>query len=111
MRKECGGKPGSENEMLLFHGTSGPGVEGIPNNGFDNRYWSKPGAGFFGCGAYFADDPRKSNDYSDKGAKSVIFVCKVLLGNKEIRAPDRHLVSPSSGYHSVNGTNARSAGG
>ena len=111
IRLECGGKnakPGDENENdMLFHGTRGPGVDGIPSNGFDNRYWAKPGDGYFGHGAYFADDPRKSNDYTGpSGTECVIFLCKVLLGKVEkLSTTKRDAVSPSQGFHSINGTN------
>ena len=37
IKKECPG--GNPKEHLLFHGTSGDGIEGIAENGFDDRYY------------------------------------------------------------------------
>ena len=68
------------NESHLLHGTSHAGAQGIIDSGFDDR-WFKNGA--WGFGAYFADDPRKSNGYApaENGVQN-IFICKVLLGKQ-----------------------------
>lgn len=92
------------NERMLFHGTKSEGAKGIEDNGFDDRFFNSSGA--WGHGAYFADDVRKSHNYTDnKTSTRVIFWVKVLLGNQEIlNQPNQSLVSPSKGYHSVKGT-------
>ena len=55
-------------------------------------------------GESFGRRPCKTNDYDR--AECVIFLCKVLLGQLEVLTqPNQHLVSPSPGYHAVNGTN------
>lgn len=32
------------NERLLYHGTSGPGINGITEDGFDDRFFNPDGA-------------------------------------------------------------------
>jgi len=44
--------------MTLLHGTSKEGADGIIKSSFDDRFFSD---GLYGYGAYFADDPNKSN--------------------------------------------------
>lgn len=44
---------------------------------------------FLGCGAYFADNPKKSHDYtapSASGQKRVMFYNKVILGKESTQA-------------------------
>ncbi|CAF4126080.1 unnamed protein product, partial [Rotaria sp. Silwood2] len=93
-------------ERELFHGTSGDGIKGITEYGFDDRFYNPDGA--WGHGAYFADDPRKSHQYTNPVAADetrVIFYNKVLLGNESIcSAADNSLVSAPKGYHSIQGT-------
>ncbi|CAF3353058.1 unnamed protein product [Rotaria sp. Silwood1] len=94
------------NERELFHGTSGDGINGITEDGFDDRFFNPNGA--WGHGAYFADDTRKSHNYTNPDATDgsrVIFYNKVLLGNESIYSTaDSSLVSAPIGYHSVQGT-------
>ena len=59
-----------------------------------------------GHGAYFADNPQKSHNYTAPGSsnKRVMFYNKVVLGNQwELKAADNSLVSAPIGYHSVVG--------
>jgi hypothetical protein len=101
---ECG----SHNERELFHGTSIEAANSIKDAGFDNR-WFK--AGFFGKGAYFADDPKKSHDYNAGNpgtSKRIMFVCKVALGEIEDRGhnTDNTITAPKKGKHSITGFGA-----
>ena len=43
------------NGFDLFHGTKKDAVPSIMQNGFDDHFFNP--AGYFGAGAYFADDP------------------------------------------------------
>ena len=119
--KEC---PGNDpNERELFHGTSGDAIDGIFNRGYDDRYFNPTGAWgkwqnklnlkktsflFTGRGAYFADDPRKSNGYAPPDAKTnrrVIFYNKVLLGIESVQtATNNQLGAAPLNHHSVHGT-------
>ncbi len=60
-----------------------------------------------GRGAYFADNPLKSHDYTAADTTDntrVIFYNKVTLGNSHIlTAADNSLVSAPTGFHSVIG--------
>ncbi|CAF0941208.1 unnamed protein product [Didymodactylos carnosus] len=101
--KEC---PGNDpNERELFHGTGGDAIDGIINRGFDDRYYSQSGA--WGRGAYFADDPRKSNGYAPPDPTTrhrVIFYNKVLLGKESVQSTrDDKLGSAPLDHHSVHG--------
>ncbi|CAF2546861.1 unnamed protein product [Rotaria sp. Silwood2] len=102
--KQCVGFNPNENE--LFHGTSGDGINGITEDGFDDRFFNINGA--WGHGAYFADDARKSHNYTNPAAEDgsrVIFYNKVLLGNESIYSTvDNSLISAPIGHHSVRGT-------
>jgi hypothetical protein len=69
------GKP--ENGFDLFHGTKKDAVPSIMQNGFDD-HWFNPD-GYFGAGAYFADDPALSMSFIDS-SPSHMFVCNVALG-------------------------------
>ncbi|CAF4739191.1 unnamed protein product, partial [Rotaria magnacalcarata] len=40
--RQC--KNGDPNEQLLFHGTKAAGIEGIPENGYDDRHFVATGA-------------------------------------------------------------------
>ncbi|CAF3381973.1 unnamed protein product [Rotaria socialis] len=67
------------NEMLLYHGTKSDQVNSILENGFDDRYFKNDG--LFGRGAYFADDPSKSHEFTDKEeVLKVVLLTKVLMG-------------------------------
>ncbi|CAF3897591.1 unnamed protein product, partial [Adineta steineri] len=59
-------------------------------------------------GGYFADDPKKSHDYTVSNATDqtrVMFYNKVLLGNESIQnVADQTLISAPKGFHSVRGT-------
>ena len=58
-----------------------------------------------GHGAYFADDPTKSHDYTSLDPTTqtrVMYYNKVLLGNPSIlTAANKSLVSAPPGFHSV----------
>ena len=64
---------------------------------------------FLGHGAYFADDPRKSHNYTGPAQPRqtrVIFYSKVVLGKESIQPqPDNTLISAPKSFHSVRGTN------
>eukprot|EP01102_Stenamoeba_stenopodia_P022448 TRINITY_DN9350_c0_g2_i1.p1 TRINITY_DN9350_c0_g2~~TRINITY_DN9350_c0_g2_i1.p1 ORF type:complete len:540 (+),score=95.22 TRINITY_DN9350_c0_g2_i1:577-2196(+) len=97
---------GEANEKGLFHGTREDSVKGIQDSGFDDRYFSK--SGNFGSGAYFADNPRKSDQYTNREATATqryMFYCKVLLGKVQDlqRATCATRKSCDRGYHSVFG--------
>jgi len=60
-----------------------------------------------GSGAYFADDPRKSHNYTaaDEANTRVMFYNKVLLGDEAILTDiDKSLIAAPREYHSVRGT-------
>ncbi|CAF0951177.1 unnamed protein product [Rotaria sp. Silwood1] len=101
--RECKGNP---NERKLYHGTKGDAIHGIVEDGFDDRFFSPTGA--WGHGAYFADDPRKSHNYTAANSTNqtgVIFYSKVTLGKESImNQKDNKLTSAPKGFHSVQGT-------
>jgi hypothetical protein len=122
IKKQCTGA--NPNEQELFHGTNGEAIDGITEDGFDDRYFNANGMygkyreSFFmlkmifvchlGHGAYFADNPLKSHDYTaanpDNNNTRVMFYNKVLLGNPSIlTAANNSLVSAPIGFHSVIG--------
>jgi hypothetical protein len=69
------GKP--VNGFDLFHGTKKDAVPSIMQNGFDDHFFNPNG--YFGAGAYFADDPALSMSFVDS-SPSHMFVCNVALG-------------------------------
>ncbi|CAF1091140.1 unnamed protein product [Adineta ricciae] len=84
----------------LFHGTQGDGIDGITDDGYDDRFFNTGGHG-----AYFADDPLKSHNYTDKTSKTrVMYYNKVLLGESMVlNEPDKNLVCAPKNYHSIIG--------
>ena len=101
---------GDANEKLLFHGTDNAVVEAILRGGFDDRFWKS--SGYFGRGAYFADDPNLSIKYTSSpagGGLRSIFVCSVLLGRIDDRSqnpiskPLGADFYPGVGFNSVQG--------
>ncbi|CAF4416820.1 unnamed protein product [Rotaria sp. Silwood2] len=102
--KDCQG--GNSNERPLFHGTSGTSIDGILNNGFDDRYWR---AGKWGkChGAYFAENPLVSHGFAHQDSSDqtrVMFYNKVTLGKQQIlRDTNMTLQAAPIGFHSVHG--------
>ena len=72
------GKP--VNGFDLFHGTKKDAVPSIMQNGFDDHFFNP--AGYFGAGAYFADDPGLSMSFID-ASPSHMFVCNVTMGNTD----------------------------
>jgi hypothetical protein len=95
------------NEKFLFHGSKEAGIIGIYEGGFDSRYFAKDG--YYGRGAYFADDSSKSHQYVDKCPKFnntyCMFVCKVALGKQEhCKQAANGKFGPNPGYHSILGT-------
>ncbi|CAF2158143.1 unnamed protein product [Rotaria magnacalcarata] len=103
--RQCKGNP---NEQKRYHGTKGDAINGILENGFDDRFFSSAGAWGKRHGAYFADDPRKSHNYTavDPINKTrVIFYNKVILGKESImNQADRTLTAAPQDFHSVRGT-------
>jgi hypothetical protein len=104
IKKQCTGADPKEQE--LFHGTKGDGIDGITEDGFDDRYFNT--SGMYGHGAYFADDPQKSHGYTapdpNNNNTRVIYYTKVVLGNSSIlTAANSTLVSAPKGFHSVIG--------
>ncbi|CAF4693767.1 unnamed protein product, partial [Rotaria sp. Silwood2] len=101
--KQCPNQ--NPNEQELFHGTKSAGIQGITEDGYDDRYFNK--GGLYGHGAYFADDPNKSHGYTEVNTANgthVMFYNKVLLGNPTtLTATDNTLVSAPHGFHSVIG--------
>lgn len=102
--REC---PGSNpNERELYHGTKGAAIQGITDYGFDDRYFSAGGK--WGHGAYFADNPKKSDAYTipdPTDQTKVIFYAKVLLGIQSVQnAANTTLASAPVNHHSVHGT-------
>ncbi|CAF1126013.1 unnamed protein product [Rotaria sordida] len=93
-------------ERELFHGTSGEAIQGIIDRGFDDRYFSPSGA--WRRGAYFADDPRKSNLFARPDPttqRRVIFYNKVLLGVESVQTQPNNSISVAPlNHHSVHGT-------
>lgn len=47
---------------MLFHGSKTLGIKGIKEFGFDSRCFKS--TGYYGRGAYFADDPEQSNQFT-----------------------------------------------
>jgi len=72
---------GNANEKILFHGTDRTGAEGVMHGNFENSYYKN---GNWGFGAYFADNPIKSHNYTkpDKNNIRHMFICKVILGKQ-----------------------------
>jgi len=79
------GKP--VNGFDLFHGTKKDAVPSIMQNGFDDHFFNPNG--YFGAGAYFADDPALSMSFVDS-SPSHMFVCNVALGTTN----DEHYGTP-----------------
>ena len=95
------------NEKFLFHGSKEAGIFGIYDGGFDSRYFAKDG--YYGRGAYFADESSKSHDYTEQCPKfnnlRCMFLCKVALGKQEhCKQSANGKLGPSPGYHSILGT-------
>ena len=70
---------GKRHNLMLFHGTSRCGVEGILNEGFEHTK-----EGWFGSGVYMSECSstafgytHKRNDYSKKGKINFMFVNEV----------------------------------
>ena len=128
---EC--KNNNPNECELYHGTRDDGIDGILEDGYDNRSWSRNGAwgksysylsinSFYlqsssfsllfsyiiGHGAYFADSPIKSHEYTVKSSEDqtrTIYYNKVLLGRQfHMNQIDQDLASPPKDYDSIYGT-------
>ncbi|GIQ81430.1 hypothetical protein KIPB_002387 [Kipferlia bialata] len=84
------------NEALFFHGTRNMDTaEIIMDQGFDPRL----GRGYFGHGAYFADDPRKASKYShviDSEGRKGLLVSRVCLGRNPFQTStaDKKLERP-----------------
>ncbi|CAF3699328.1 unnamed protein product [Rotaria sp. Silwood1] len=96
---------GNPNECYLFHGTYTNNAESIMTMGFDDRYFSKNG--LYGHGAYFADKPIKSHQYtraSETDTSLKMFYSQVTLGQIfDKPTTDSSLVSAPEHYHSVRG--------
>ncbi len=83
------GKPVNGHDM--FHGTGKDVVPSIMQNGFDDHFFN-PG-GYFGAGAYFADDPGLSMSFV-KDNPAYMFVCHVILGKQDSQHHATPLQSP-----------------
>jgi len=100
-------RAGAANERDLFHGTDDAAVQPILSGGFDDHYWKA--TGFFGRGAYFADDPNLSVSFTGGTNPRTLFVCSVLLGKVQdlsdtpIATPKGPTFFPDVGNHSVKG--------
>lgn len=106
---------GSQNEKLLFHGSTF--VDKIQSQGFDERYAQSHG--MFGAGIYFAEHSSKSNQYTfglNQGCKEhnikSCYICerKIILAQVAL---GRSLISKEAmptcahappGYNSVTGS-------
>ncbi|CAF3996940.1 unnamed protein product [Rotaria sordida] len=102
---ECPSK--DPNECFLYHGTGIDNAKSIMEKGYDNRYFST--FGLYGRGAYFADNPAKSHDYTKlsnySGTSRIIFYNKVVLGIPEIlNTTDTTRMAAKVDHHSVQGT-------
>ena len=119
--KQCKNQGYNPNEQKLFHGTHGAAIQGIVEDGFDDRFFNQAGAwgevlkknyflkfvSYLGHGAYFADDPAKSHKYTQPGSNQerVMFYNKVILGViSTMNATNNTLTSAPQGCHSVKGT-------
>ncbi|UJR32836.1 hypothetical protein I4U23_020298 [Adineta vaga] len=105
--KQCAGQ--NPNERELFHGTSGEAIDGILNDGYDDRYWgTKFGKGKFGHGAYFADNPSVSHSYTEADPSNqtrIMYYNRVTLGKESvIQENNPELVSAPKGHHSIHAT-------
>lgn len=106
---------GSQNEKLLFHGSSF--IDKIRSQGFDERYAQSHG--MFGAGIYFAEHSSKSNQYTfglNQGCKlhnnKSCYVCERKMIMAQV-ALGRSLISKEAmptcahappGYSSVTGS-------
>jgi hypothetical protein len=95
------------NGFDLFHGTKKDAVPSIMQNGFDDHFFN-PG-GYFGAGAYFADDPGLSMSFVD-ASPSHMFVCNVILGitndthfSTPLQSPLGRDFRPAQGVDSMKG--------
>ncbi|CAD5123382.1 DgyrCDS11738 [Dimorphilus gyrociliatus] len=88
------------NEFYFFHGTNYPSKHEIFHQGFDFRL---DGVGYYGMGAYFAEDPKKSDGYTfGRGTtiqekydlKRHIIIGRVILGNSTVVSRDLNLKRP-----------------
>jgi hypothetical protein len=72
----------------LFHGTSAA-LE-ILKQGFDDHFWNA--GGYFGRGAYFADDPNLSTGFAAPGAHNLrsIFVVERLKPRQKLKCDDTY---------------------
>eukprot|EP00047_Mylnosiga_fluctuans_P009655 m.12416 g.12416 ORF g.12416 m.12416 type:complete len:2363 (-) comp2729_c0_seq1:86-7174(-) len=98
---------GGANELELFHGTKDNAIQPILKGGFDDHFWKS--TGYFGRGAYFADDPSLSAGFTEQTNPRTIFVCSVLLGRQQdlsatplTKAKGADFF-PDHGYNSVKG--------
>lgn len=92
----------------VFHGTRNPYVRHILRTGIRIPQVSGHVANGsrFGFGAYFADDPYRSNSYTQAGhgEPRIMFVSDVAVGTwKELDGDDSRLRSAPAGFHSVRG--------
>lgn len=58
----------------------------------------------YGRGAYFAEDPVKSNEYTGSGPDRHMFIVNVALGNQQrMQSTDNNKTGPKKGCHSILG--------
>lgn len=91
----------------VFHGTKNPYVRHILRSGIRIPSTSQVVNGSrFGRGAYFADDPYRSANYTQAGhgEPRMMFISDVAVGTwKELDGDDQRLTQAPAGYHSVRG--------
>ncbi|CAF2062912.1 unnamed protein product [Rotaria magnacalcarata] len=96
----------NSNEMKLFHGTRTRNINSLLENGFDDRYFNIKGN--YGHGAYLADDPSKSHEFTSLDDDvQIMLYCKAIMGNIDVIKGelngDKAKASASIGYHSTKG--------
>ncbi|CAD5123384.1 DgyrCDS11740 [Dimorphilus gyrociliatus] len=88
------------NEFYFFHGTNSASKDKILHQGFDFRLGE---VGYYGKGAYFAEDPKKSDGYTFGRGKTIqekydikrhIIIGRVILGNSTVVSRDSNLKRP-----------------
>mmetsp|Transcript_101439 Transcript_101439/g.327346 ORF Transcript_101439/g.327346 Transcript_101439/m.327346 type:complete len:301 (+) Transcript_101439:2-904(+) len=77
---------GQVNEVMLWHGTSPAGAQGIIANGFRTSFAGSHAGTMYGSGLYFAEASSKSDEYAtdakDGAHKGLccLLLCRVVLG-------------------------------
>lgn len=69
------------NEALLLHGTTSHSINGVAQQGFDDRMSRR---GLFGSGLYFTCDACKAAQYCGYGQTGCLILARVILGHPYI---------------------------